>query len=198
MDNNITKDEYKEGVKKMITEGLEFAQKIINYIKDNKERLFKLERIERKKTILNENEDFITFSQIHPIVYEYLVVEQIFNKNAFKKYINAAFGYPKSKEDQILLAKDKRNVYYLKNKQYALYYKYLLQENNQHVSLDHINKLYNDMVDQLNQNTKKMLDKYDEAEKKASLTNETLNEEKKNEIISILKQKLLNDTNNLS
>lgn len=189
----VPKDFYKDGVKKMTEEGLEMAENIIQYIKNNHDRLSKLERFDRKKTITNECEEFLTFTQVHPIVYEYIVAEQIFNKNAFKRYIQAAFGFPKTPEEQELIAKDKRNVYYIKNKQYALYYKYLLQETNKHATLSDINQMYNEMVNELNKSTKYMLDKYEESQKKINIENEQLTEEKKNELINILKQRLAND-----
>ena len=189
----IPKDFYKDGVKQMTDEGLEMAGKIIQYIKTNEERLSKLERFERKKAITSEREDFITFTQIHPIVYEYIVAEQIFNRNAFKRYIKAAFGSPKTKEDQELIAKDKRNVYYLKNNQYALYYKYLIQETNPHASLSDVNRMYDEMVDELNKSTKRMLDNYEESQRRIHFENEQFTEEKKQALIGILKQRLAED-----
>jgi Zn-dependent M32 family carboxypeptidase len=189
----VPKDFYKDGVKRMIDEGLKMAEQMIQYIKTNEERLSKLERIDRKKAITNEREDFITFTQIHPIVYEYIVAERIFNKNAFKRYIKAAFGSPKTKEDQELIAKDKRNVYYLKNKQYALYYKYLIQETNAHASLSDVNRMYDEMVNELNNSAKRMLDNYEASQKQIEIENEQFTEEKKQELIDILKQRLAAD-----
>lgn len=192
-DAQIPKDFYKDGVKQMIDEGLEMAGKIIQYLKTNQERLSKLERFKRKKAITDERQDFLTFTQIHPIVYEYIVTEQIFNRNAFKRYIKAAFGSPKTKEDQELIAKDKRNVYYLKNNQYALYYKYLIQETNPHASLSNVNQMYNEMVGELNKSTKRMLDSYEESQKRLEFENNQFTEEKKQELIDILKQRLADD-----
>jgi Zn-dependent M32 family carboxypeptidase len=186
---------YANGCTKMIDEGLEFAGKIIHYMKQHGERLSKLERTQRKKTILEEREEFSTFAQIHPIVYEYIVTEQVFNRNAFKRYIRAAFGKPKSDEEQELIAKDKRNVYYIKNRQYALYYKYLLRESNPHTNSSDINQMYNAMLDELNTNTKHMLDQYEEAQKKVEIQNEQLTEAKRQELVAVLKQRLT-DINN--
>lgn len=186
---------YKEGCNRMIDEGLEMATKIIHYMQTNNSRLFKMDRLERKKIIIAEREDFTQFVQIHPIVYEYMVSDQIFNRNAFKRYIKAAFGSPKSDADQELIAKDRRNVYYIKNKQYALYYKYLLQETNPQVSSSEINRMYEDMVSELNDSTRRMLEQYEEAQKKVEIHNEQLTEAKRQELINVLKQRL-EDSNN--
>ncbi len=181
---------YKEGARRMIDEGLELASKIIHYMGVNKDKLDKLDRKDRKRTILKEREDFNTFAQVHPIVFEYLAVEAVFNRNAFKRYIRAAFGKPKTDAEQAEIARDKRNVYYFKNKQYALYSKYLMQETNPHVSIDAINQAYNSIVAELNSNTKQMLDQFEEAQKKTEARDAVLSEEKRAELIEALKQRL--------
>jgi len=190
--NSSESDEsfYKDGARRMIDEGLELASKIIHYMSANKDRLNKLDRTDRKHTILKEREDFNTFAQVHPIVFEYLAIEEVFNRNAFKRYIRAAFGTPKSDEDQAEIARDKRNVYYFKNKQYALYSKYLMQETNPHASMDAINQAYNNIVTELNTHTKQMLDQFEEAQKKTEARDAILSEEKRAELIEALKQRL--------
>lgn len=187
---------YTEGCGRMIDEGLEMATKIIHYMREHGERLSKMDRLDRKKAILTEREDFSQFVQIHPIVYEYIVAEQIFNPKAFKRYIKAAFGAPKSDADQELIAKDRRNVYYIKNKQYALYYKYLVQETNPQASSYDINCMYDDMVSELNDSTRRMLDQYEEAQKKVEIHNNQLTEAKRQELVNVLKQRLASATDN--
>lgn len=174
----------------MIDEGLEMATKIIHYMREHGDRFAKMDRLDRKKTLLAEREDFAQFVQIHPIVYEYIVAEQIFNPNAFKRYIKAAFGAPKSDAEQELIAKDRRNVYYIKNRQYALYYKYLVQETNPQSSSSEVNRMYDEMVSELNDSTKRMLDQYEEAQKKVEIQNNQLTEAKRQELVNVLKQRL--------
>jgi len=181
---------YTEGCGRMIDEGLEMATKIIHYMREHGDRFAKMDRLDRKKTLLAEREDFAQFVQIHPIVYEYIVAEQIFNPNAFKRYIKAAFGSPKSDADQELIAKDRRNVYYIKNRQYALYYKYLVQETNPQSSSSEVNRMYDEMVSELNESTKRMLDQYEEAQKKVEIQNNQLTEAKRQELVNVLKQRL--------
>ncbi len=155
------------------------------------ERLSKMDRAERKKTVLDEQEDFKTFASIHPIVYEYIVSERVFNRNAFKKYVKAVFGVPKSQEDQEKIAKDKKYIYFMKNRQYALYYKYLLQETNSHASRDAINQMYDEAVKELDRHTQIMLTKYEEEQAKLEQKNNMLEEEKRAELVDILKKKLV-------
>jgi hypothetical protein len=186
---------YTEGCGRMIDEGLEMATKIIHYMREHGDRFAKMDRLDRKKTLLAEREDFAQFVQIHPIVYEYIVAEQIFNPNAFKRYIKAAFGSPKSDADQELIAKDRRNVYYIKNRQYALYYKYLVQETNPQSSSSEVNRMYDEMVSELNESTKRMLDQYEEAQKKVEIQNNQLTEAKRQELVNVLKQRLAASAN---
>lgn len=187
---------YTTGCGKMIDEGLEMAGKIVLHMQTHGDRLSKLDRLERKKAIIAEREEFGTFAQIHPVVYEYIVAEQVFDPNAFKRYIKAAFGKPKSDEEQALIAQDRRNVYYLKNKQYALYYKYLLQEANPNTRRSEIDKMYDAMVEELNASTKHMLDQYQEAQKNVELRSEQFTQEKRQELVDVLKQRLANASQN--
>jgi hypothetical protein len=185
---------YADGVIRMIDEGLELAGKIIHYMRINNERLSKLDRKERKRVLLEEQSAFITFAQVHPIVFEYISSEQVFNRSAFKQYIRAGWGSPKSFEDQELIAKDKRNQIYLQNKKHALYYKYLLQETNKHIDKKTINQMYTDAVAIINKDTKEFLDHQDELKKQLDRENKKLDEEKKQELIAIFKKNLMNNS----
>lgn len=186
----IPKEYYKVGVERMIKEGLEYVTKIQTYLSENELKLKSLDRISRKKAVVDDRDDFKTFVQVHPIVFEYLVTEGLFNERAFKEYIKAAFGSPKSAADQELISKDKRNVYFLKNKQYALYYKYLIRESNPHLSIREINASYDEMVSELNNNTAQMLDAYEEEQKKMQITERQLTDEKKKELVQFIKDRL--------
>ena len=121
-----TKD---ENLKRMVQEGCDMSYKIIEFLKEKilqDPNFENLDRNKKKQIIKNEKPEFNSFIQLHPIVFEYLYSEKIFSKKAFKKYIKHVYGTEKSKEDQEFLSNDPKNVYYYKNKQYALYYKYLI------------------------------------------------------------------------
>lgn len=181
---------FNEGVNRMIDEGLELAGKIIHYLRVHNERLSKLERKDRKKILLEEQKEFHTFAQVHPFVYEYIVGEQIFNRNAFKKYIRVGWGAPKSFQDQELIAKDKRNAIYIQNRKHALYYKFLLQETNKHVDYVTIDKMYEEAVEAINKDAKALLDQQEKFKADLDLRNKELNEEKKIELMNAFKQAL--------
>ncbi len=186
---------YAEGVARMNEEGIAMAKRIIAFMQRNVPKLTSMDRVERKKYILQENPEFETFAQVHPIVYEYISTEQIFNVNAFKRYVRAVFGRPKTAEEQRLVAQDKKNMYYIKNKQYALYYKYLLQETNPHGNQADINNAYQETVDAMNASTKEMLERYEEAQKKAQIVEENFSQEKRTELVELLMQRLQEQSN---
>lgn len=186
---------YAEGVARMNEEGIDMAKRIIAFMQRNVPKLTAMDRVERKKYILQENPEFETFAQVHPIVYEYISTEQIFNANAFKRYVRAVFGRPKSAEEQRLVAQDKKNMYYIKNKQYALYYKYLLQEMNPHGNQNEINNAYQETVAAMDASTKEMLERYEEAQKKAQIVEENLSQEKRAELVDLLMQRLQEQSN---
>ncbi len=181
-----------ENLKRMYAEGIEMASKMIAFLKlkINQDSNFdKLERTEKKKILKEEAPQFKPFMQLHPIVAEYLICEKLFSPKAFKKYIKFTYGVEKSNEDKEFIAKDQKNIYYYKNKQYAIYYKFLLQESNNHLSLADINKLYNNMVNELNADTKKMLDNFERASNDFKLKDNELTDEKKREFIEMLMKK---------
>ncbi len=180
---------YLDGSKRMTAEGIEAASKIMAFMKTNDQRLSTMDPSERKKAIL-EFEPAKMFNQVHPIVFQYLATEGIFNAVAFRRYILAVYGKPKSMETQEKLRKDRRYVYHHKNEQYALYYKYILMETNPSVKISIIHGMYEDMVKELNANTDRMLDAYEKAEKDAKIEEEHLAEDKRKDLLELLKKRL--------
>jgi hypothetical protein len=192
MDSQKQPDEqfYKDGVAKMINEGLEVVSKMMAFLKSNDLQNVKPE--DRKKLMINQSEEFKTFNQVHPIVFQYLVAEGVFNQHAFKRYIKSVFGKPKSKEDQEKMVQDKKYVYYFKNAQHALYYKYLMIEANPRADKKIIDNMYNEMVTILNEDSKKMLEAYEKAQADAKITEENLTKEKRQDLVNLLKTKFSN------
>ncbi|KAG7394182.1 hypothetical protein PHYBOEH_005576 [Phytophthora boehmeriae] len=183
-----TKDFYKEGAKRMTAEGLEAVSKIMAFMKTSESKLAQLDSVDRKKAIL-EFEPAAMFNQVHPIVFQYLATENIFNKKAFGRYVRAVYGKPKDAETQTKLRGNRRYLYHHKNEQCALYYKYLLIETNPLVQLSAIQKMYDDMVKELNKNTDQMLDSYEQAEKDAQAQEHVLTSDKKKDLLELMAKK---------
>ncbi len=180
---------YINGAKQMVAEGKEVVSKIVAFMKKNEKELKELEPHKRKKAIL-EFEPAKSFNSIHPIVFQYLAVEGVFNANAFKRYILAVYGKPKDMEAMEKARHDKKEMYHYKNAQSALYYKYLLMETNPNVDKNKIHKLYLDCVSQLNMDTDRMIDAYEKAEKESKIQEDKFNEEKRKELVELLKKKI--------
>lgn len=180
---------YIDGAKRMSAEGIEAVSKIMAFMKQNEDGLKNLSPSDRKKAIL-EFEPSKLFNQVHPIVFQYLVIEGVFNANAFRRYVTSVFGKPKSKEDQEKMKEDRKYVYHFKNRQMAIYYKYLLIETNPNVNKNTIHKMYEDMVASLNAETDRMMDAYDRAEKDAKALEAGLDAEKRNDLIELLKKRV--------
>lgn len=178
---------YKDGSRRMIAEGMETVSKIMAYIKQNEQVLHEMDMVDRKKEIL-KYEPAKLFNQVHPIVFQY-IVEGVFNAPAFKRYVTAVFGKEKSKEDMEKVRKDRRYMYHYKNAQHALYYKYLLIETNPNVNINKIQQMYSEMVETLNEDTDKMLDAYEKAEADTKIRESEITEEKRKDMIELLKKK---------
>lgn len=182
---------YIDGAKRMTAEGIEAVSKIMAFMKQNENSLKSLSPVDRKKAIL-EFEPSKLFNQVHPIVFQYLAVEGVFNQNAFRRYVIAVFGKPKSKEDQEKMQKNRRFIYHHKNQQMALYYKYLLIETNPSVNKNAIHAMYDEMVKSMNDETDRMLDAYDLAEEDAKSMEEDLDSQKRKDLVDLLKKRVSN------
>lgn len=182
--------DYIEGAKRMVAEGTESASKIMAFIREHQLELRELDPLKRKKRVL-EFEPSKLFNQVHPIVFQYLAVEGIFNAHAFRRYVIAVFGKPKSLEDMTKMRKDKRYAYYHKNAQQSLYYKYLLIEQNPSVSKAKIHAMYEEMVETLDQKTNSMLDAYEKARADSEMNEALLTEEKRRDLIELIQKKTL-------
>jgi len=181
---------YHNGAKKMISEGLEVISKIMAFIRTNRAHLAELSPKDRKKKIL-DFEPSKSFNSIHPIVFHYIAVEGVFNHKAFKRYILHIYGKPKSQEELAQMRSNNRKaMYYRQNEKNALYYKYLLMETNPNVDNTTIHKMYEDMVKELNADIDNLLDKYEEAEKETKLKEAQYSQEKRQEIIKIMKRQV--------
>ncbi len=188
MDTNSS-EFYINGAKRMVAEGKEVASKIIAYMKQNEDKLNKMDGKTRKKFILTFD-PAKSFNEVHPIVFHYLAVEGVFHPNAFKRYIFAIYGKPKDQSRIEAARHNKKDMYHYKNEQFALYYKYLLIESNPNIDKNKIHQLYINAVKVLNKDTDRMLDLYEEAEEKSKISDAQFSKEKRQELIDLLKKKL--------
>ena len=189
MSNQVDSKFYTDGAKKMVAEGMEAVSKIMAYIKENETTLSNMTAMERKKAIL-VFEPSKQFNQIHPVVFHYLAVEGVFSGSAFRRYVISVFGKPKSKEDEQRMRQDRQYVYHFKNAQQALYYKYLLLETNPNVKISDIHSMYEEVVNQMNTDTDKMLEAYEKAENETKLIENQLTDEKRKELVELLKKRM--------
>ncbi len=180
---------YTNGAKQMVAEGKEVASKIIAFMKQNEEKLKKMEPKERKAFVL-AFEPSKSFNEVHPIVFHYLAVQGIFRPESFKRYVFATFGKPKDPHRLELARHDKKSMFHYKNEQSALYYKYLLMESNPEVDKNRIHKIYEDTVRVLNEDTDRMIDIYTEAEKKSKQNEEATIAEKREELVKLMHERL--------
>lgn len=180
---------YIEGAKRMVAEGLETVSKISAYARSHSDELDLLSESERKAKLL-EFEPAQLFNQVHPIVFQYLASEGVFNPHAFRRYVLAVFGKPKSKEDEAAMRKDRKSLYHFKNAQHALYYKYLLIETNPNVSKTTIHAMYEEVVKTLNNDTDNMIDKYERAQEETTHIEEQMTAEKRRELVDLLRKRM--------
>jgi len=176
----------KENLDRMYNEGHDLAKQLLRYVQTDTE-LVELSKDKKIKYIQTNKPEFATFISIYPIVSQYIIFEKVFDSSCFRKYITQVFGKDKTEEEKIFLAKDSKNVYLFKNRQYALYAKYLLQRFNPHMDRKNVDAMYNDMVDELNNETKKMFEIYDTNMKDVDQLDKEMLDSKRKDILNALK-----------
>ena len=182
-----------EHIARMCNEGIDMAKKLLKYVKHlhNTDLDFKELDKSKKNNYIQKKDEFKTFIQMYPVVSTYIIHEHMFNDKAFTKYVKIVYGYEKTNEDRIYIMENKRNIYYFKNKQYAYYSQFLIAETNKHMTTKELNKVYDDMLNQLDETTKKNFELYDKSLEKVNAEDAAFTEEKKNELINLLKSKLI-------
>lgn len=180
----------KENIDRMIQEGKDMGMKLLQLTKSKiEDGTFTDENKNKRMGIIrNSYKEFDSFIQIHPIVAQYIITECIFDVNSFRKYIKAVFGHEKTKEETEFLAKDPKNIYYFKNKQYALYTKFLMREFNRHIDRSIIDDAYNKMVQELDKETDKQFQTYEKKMKEMEIFDNEVTEEKRQEFIDFLQK----------
>lgn len=177
---------YRNGCRNMIAEGITVANKILAYMTTNKDKLVNMTDDQKKRFML-EFPPSKQFNTVHPVVFQFLVLEGIFNDRPFKRYINAVFGKERTQNP------DKLQMYKERAAQQALYYKYLLEHFNPNVDKNILHNQYELMVKETHAEIDRMFDLYKSAEQESNITEAALTDEKRQEVLQLLKQKLNNN-----
>lgn len=180
----------KENIDRMVQEGKEMGMKLLQFTKDKiQQGIFTdSNKGERMRIVRESYKEFESFISIHPIVAQYIITECIFDVQSFRKYVKAVFGHEKTQEEMEFLAKNPRNVYYFKNKQYALYTKFLMRAFNKHIDRSIIDNAYNSMVQELDKETDKQFEQYEKKMKEMEMFDQEVTEEKRNEFLAFLQK----------
>lgn len=126
------------------------------------------------------------FTQVHPIVFQYQAIEEVFNAKPFRRYVFTMLGKPKIQADQDRMKKDRKFPYHYKSAQQGLYYKYLLIETNSNINKNTIYQMYEEFVLALNAGSDRMLDTYAIAEKEAEILEDQFTDEKRQDVQVLL------------
>lgn len=183
MSSQQEREWYKKGCDNMVAEGITVANKILAFVHSNKQKLVQMDDTQKKRFAL-EFEPSKQFNAIHPVVFQFLVLEGIFNDRAFRRYINDVYG----KERQ--QGGEKIDMYKQKASEQAKYYFYLLQEFNPNVDKNLLYKQYEEMCKQSHTEIDRMFSLYEQAQEETKINEEELTDEKRQEVLQLLKQKI--------
>lgn len=140
---------------------------------------------------MQKEEEFKVFCRTYPIVSKYIIAFGLFSTKAFIKYLNWKSTIRPSDSYRNELIQNQRKQELWKNKYiYSMYVKYLYKEKNPHLNLDDINKMFNESVTILNEETNAFFDKYEEELYKIDETKKEYSIDRKNKIKEQLKIKL--------
>lgn len=173
----------------MYRDGLKIGLEILKFVQDKNKNDLEFKNLNNmdKLKYINDIDKYKTFCQIYPVVISYIVSDEVFNAKCFKKFIQVLYK-TKTKEDEEFIRKDPKNIYYYKNKQYAMYSKFLLYEFNSGVSDRVVNEKYKEMVAELDKATTKNIDLYETQLSKIEQKDEELTNEKRNDLIKFFRK----------
>lgn len=164
-------------------DGLTIGLEILEFVKNKNKNDLEFKNMDHmtKLKFVNDIEKYKPFCQMYPVVISYIVSDEIFHARCFKQFIKVLYK-TKTKEDEEFIRKDPKNIYYYKNKQYAMYSKFLLYEFNPGVSDRVVREKYDEMVAELDKATSKNMNLYEEQLSKLEKKDEALTNEKRNDL----------------
>jgi hypothetical protein len=125
-----------------------------NKLKTDQE-FFKLESEKRYKQV-SDMEEYKQFILAFPIVSRYIVQLGLFSSKVFKKYLTHLNTIKPTAEERALCINNNEEQMLWFNKQRALYVKWIHMEKTRNHDVNEANKVYNETVQLLNEDTKKM------------------------------------------
>lgn len=172
-----------------------YVDQLIKMVKYNRDRL-KNEEGYRKLTEeqrlehIQKHDEFKEFYRTFPSVTSYAISRGVYSTKVFKRYIKYKFTKTPTAEERMELMNNPEGQKVWGNHFYAIYVKWLYQEKNPHCSQTDANRVYTEILDALNKDTKKFFDTYEKEKKKFEQENQTLLNERKEELKELFKKKL--------
>jgi len=161
-----------------------------NKLKDEEEYR-KLSEVDRLKHIQTHN-DFKEFYKTFPSVTTYAISRGIYSTKVFKKYVQYKFTKVPTTEEREELMNNPEGQKIWGNHFYAIYVKWLYAEKNPHSPQSELDTVYNNILSELNKETKKFFKTYDTELKKFEEEKKILSQEKKDDLKNIFKKRLEN------
>ena len=189
----------KEEEERINSFNIEHTNKAYSLLKYNRDQLLNNKEyaefsLENRIKHIQSSDEFKDFCKLYPIVSKYIIAFGLFSKKAFVKFLSWKAKMRPSNEMRSRLAGNQREQEKFKNKYiYAVYVKFLYEAKTTHEGIQSINKVYTQTYEELNSETDKFFDLYEQESKKLDLQKELADNEKKQKIINQLKFKLNNE-----
>lgn len=171
----------------ILDETVKLACNVFRYILDELPKIKNFDRMtsEEHYFFVCNKEEYKKFCNAYPIVVRYMVQYKTFRVKAFKKYVKHLLKTkPTESEKKEMIGNPNAKFYWL-NKQKALYAKYLYLESSNTHNMDDANKVYNETLNALNNDSDLLYRSYEK------IKNDEENKTK--EMAEIMREELLKD-----
>lgn len=189
MTDNKTKREIND---EMIQPYIDKLIEIVNYNRNKLKTEKEYRELSEEKRLehIQKHPDFQEFYRTFPSVTTYAISRGIYSVKVFKKYIKYKFTKVPTNEERIELMNNPEGQKLWGNHFYAIYVKWLYQEKNPHCSKTESERVYNEVLTELNKDTRKFFDTYEKEKKKFEQEKKDLEKEKKEELKQLFKQRI--------
>lgn len=145
---------------------------------------------EKRLEHIQKHPDYQDFYRSFPGVTTYAISRGIYSTKVFKRYLKYKFTKDPTPAERAELVNNPEGQKLWANHFYAIYVKWLYAEKNPHCTQPELNQVYNDILNELNKETKRFFKTYEQEKAIFDKEKENLTREKKEELKDLFKKRL--------
>lgn len=171
------------------------VDKLLAMVKYNRDRLksdkeYKSLSEEARLGHIQKHPDYKSFYSMFPSVTTYAISRGIYSIKVFKKYIKYKFTKTPTADERAELMQNPEGQKIWGNQFYATYVKWIYADKNPRCSTNELDKVYKDVLDALNEDTKSFFKTYEKEKEKMEAESRKFSAERRDELKDMFKKRL--------